>query len=91
MSNLHNDGTEQVMVEKFIKYELPKLLALREKVSDGGKLTDVEVEMMSDIVERARGFHKFVERWPDYKPVMAQIIDTYHEISSKALENESKP
>jgi hypothetical protein len=91
MSNPHNDGIEHVMVDRFIKYELPKLLGLKEKVDGGAKLADVEIQLMSNIVERARNFHRLVEVWPEYKPVIAQIIDTYNEISARALENESKP
>ncbi len=91
MLEIDQDGIEQVRVEGFIKYELPKLLKLREKVNGGAKLTEVELEMISGIVERARNFRQFVEEWPEYKPVVAQIIDTYHEIASKALENESRP
>ena len=91
MSNSHKDGTEQVRLERFTKYELPRLLELKEKVDGGAKLSDVEIEKLSDIFERARDFHEFVEGWPKYKPLVAQIIDLYHEISSKALENESRP
>jgi hypothetical protein len=90
MSNPHNEGVEQVMVERFIKYELPKLLDLKEKVNGGAALADVEIDMMSDIVERARNFHRFVDVWPEYKTVIAQIIDTYHEIATKAVENEPR-
>jgi hypothetical protein len=91
MSNPHKDGTEQVRVERFTKYELPRLLALKEKVDGGAKLSEVEIEKLSDIFERARDFYEFVEKWPKYKSLVAQIIGLYHEISTKALEIESRP
>jgi hypothetical protein len=90
MSNPHKDGTEQVRLERFTKYEMPRLLALKEKVDGGAKLSDVEIKMLSDIFERARDFYEFVEKWPKYKSLVAQIIELYNEISTKALANESK-
>jgi hypothetical protein len=90
MSNPKKDGTEQVRVERFTKYELPRLLDLKEKVDGGAKLSEVEMEQLSDIFERARDFYEFVEKWPKYKSLVAKIIDLYSDISTKALENESK-
>jgi hypothetical protein len=88
MEELGKPGTEQALVERFVKQELPKVLDLKTKVDGGAKLTDVELDLLSGIIEKAHNYEQFLHYWPKYKPVIAQILDTYNEITTKALENE---
>ncbi len=85
-----NPGTEQALVEKYVRQELPKVLDIKKKVDGGARLTDVELDMLSDIVERANNYQQFLSYWPQYEPVISQILSTYQEITEKALENEKK-
>ena len=40
------------------------------------------------VIEQEKSFGGFAEKYPEYKQMIAQLIDLYNEITEKALENE---
>jgi hypothetical protein len=83
-------GVSQVVIEQFVEDRLPALLEIKAQVDAGKALTDNELEVMTRIVEDSEGFNRFVYEFPEYKVLVAKLIDLYEEISDKALENEQR-
>lgn len=83
-------GVSQVVIEQFVEDRLPALLEIKAQVDAGKALTGNELEVMTRIVEESEGFNHFVYEFPEYKVLVAKLIDLYEEISDKALENEQR-
>jgi hypothetical protein len=91
MSNDSMDnGVIKVLLDRFNEQRLPLLLELKERVYRGEKLNVLDVKHLEDIAETARQISPALERHPEFKPLVAQVIGLYKEITSKALENEQK-
>lgn len=88
--NSKDAGVIQVLVERFEKHRLPKVLELKEKVDGGERLNDIEIEYLEQILEDAQDNKALVDRNPAWQKIVAQVVSLYNEITEKALENEKK-
>ena len=83
-------AVEQLLVEEFVKYRLPEIMKIKQSVDAGNPLTGAELYRMEYIIEKADSFREFIHYYPEYEEIVGKIISTYHEITTIALENESK-
>ena len=74
-------------MERFIKYRMRYLLKMESEVNNGVCLGDGEIELLSRIVERAQHFDHFVYEFPEYKELVAKVVNLISEITDKAVEN----
>lgn len=86
----HDDGVIIALVERFEKHRLPRALALKEKVDAGNKLDAMDLAFLDRVFETAPEVQRLVEKHPEYQGVVARVTHLYHEITAKALENETK-
>ena len=88
--NSSDAGVIAAIVERFEKFRLPSLLELKEKVDQGERLNDREIEYLEQVLSDADKNRALVERNPEWKDISARVISLYNEITGKALENEKK-
>ena len=89
MSDQADDtGTIQALLERLVKFRLPRALEIKQRVDGGERLTDPDIEFLKNALEDAHNGGKFVARNPEFQSLGAQIVQLYDEIVSKALENE---
>jgi hypothetical protein len=81
-------GVIQALVERFEKYRLPRVLALKEKVDSGGLLNEMDIQYLEEVIEDAQQHKSLVDRHPEWQKITARVTGLYSEISRKALENE---
>ena len=86
--NSSDAGVIAALVERFEKFRLPSLLELKEKVDQGDRLNDREIEFLEQIIKDAEENRALVERNPEWQDISARVIGLYNEITGKALENE---
>lgn len=81
-------GVIQVLIERFERYRLPRVLDLKEKVDSGELLNEMDLDYLEKILEDAQENKGLVERHPEWQKISAQVVSLYKQITEKALENE---
>jgi hypothetical protein len=90
MSEHTNDaGTIQVLLERLEKFRLPRALALKERVDGGATLCDVDIEFLKEVLAEARQVQSLVARHPEYQSLAGRVVNLYHAITRRALDNET--
>ncbi|BCT93917.1 hypothetical protein LYSHEL_29440 [Lysobacter helvus] len=90
MSDQTDDPTIQVLLERLVKFRLPRTLDIKKRVDAGERLTDSEIGFLSQALEDAQAAVKYVARSPEVHALGAQIAQLYEAIVHKALENEKR-
>lgn len=79
------DGVSQVVIERFVNQQLPEILNLEEKVSDGEALNSGEIELMERLLHQIEDFKGFMGPYPQYDDLVAKTSSLCETITSKAL------
>lgn len=91
MSDKTDDaGTMKVLMDRLVKFRLPRALAIKQHVDSGERLSDSELEFLKSALRDAEESKKYVVRNPEFHSLGAQIVQLYNEIVVKALENEKR-
>jgi len=89
MADFHDDaGTIQALLERLDKLRLPRMLALKERVDGGEKLTREDLDFLKLALEEGQQAKQLVAKHPEYQPLASRLVSLYAEITRKALENE---
>lgn len=84
-----DDGVIVVMMEQFERSWLPRALALKTKVDQGGKLDNAEITHLLTVLSDFQDIRKQVDARPDLQVMFAQAVSVYESISNRALQNET--
>jgi len=85
---IDDTGIIQVILERFEKQRLPRMIEIKQRLDDGNKLNEFELEYLSEAVHDARALLPFLERHPEYEPLLSRVFHYYKIISDEALDNE---
>ena len=88
MKSSNDEGVIAVLVERFTKQRLPRLLRLKEKVDGGEKLSETDIGFLQEVFEGSKDTMPMADRHPEYQDIIAKVIRLYHEITEQALKNE---
>lgn len=81
-------ATLTAVLKRFTRFRLPRALEIRERLNQGGTLTEMDMQFLDRVFEAAKDVMPIVERNPEYQPLAAQAVEIIHEITSLALEYE---
>jgi hypothetical protein len=91
MTDTSNDAALiQVLVDRLEKIRLPIALELKEKVDQGELLNDREIEYLEEVLGDVEQIKPLIDRHPEWQELAARMTGLYNDITTKALENESK-
>ena len=88
MKSSNDEGVIAVLVERFNKQRLPRVLKLKVKVDSGEKLDDHDITFLEEVFKDANKVALLADRHPEYHELMAKAIHLYREITEQALKNE---
>jgi hypothetical protein len=81
-------GIILALLERFETQTLPRALALKRKVDQGGVLDEFDIRFLETVFRENTSIRTLISRHPEYEPLAAKVIHLYHDITAKALENE---
>lgn len=82
-------GTSQVVIERFLKKQLPVLLKMKQEMDEGKTLTSGEMELLDRMLDRADRLNRFVHEHQEYRELAGKIISLIDDITDEALDNET--
>lgn len=90
MSDDHDDAVLQTLLDRLLRFRLPRLLSIRERVDQGEPLTDDDIVFLKASMADAQASQQYVVRNPEFHDLGASIVQLYSHIVTKATENEQK-
>jgi hypothetical protein len=81
----------QILMQRFEAEHLERILALRNSVAAGQRITDAEQALLEHVFQEALDSKPLVDRFPEYQPLYVRVIGIYREITGYALDNEQRP
>jgi len=91
MSNDTEDtGMIEALLQRLNDFRLPRLLELKERVDRGETMSEYDIEFLEGVLEDAHRAGPLSDRHKELQPLAVKMTALYHEITAKALENETK-
>jgi hypothetical protein len=82
-------GVIVAVLERMRTQRLPRALEIKEKVDAGEALSDYDLAFLKEVFADVNTYQYLWERHPDLNTIAGRVISLYHEITKRALENES--
>ena len=82
------EGIFEVLVERFEKQRLPRLLEIKDSLDRGGKLSTMDTIFLDEVIRDALHNKHIVDEIPECQALFSRVVHLYNTITDKALENE---
>jgi len=86
---LENEGVLSVVMERFEKRRLPRIMDIKEMVDNGGKLSKSDIMFLGKVFYDTKQYAHYASTHEEFKSLFCKVTSLYDEISKKALDNES--
>ena len=84
----HDTGIIIVLLQDFEQQRLPRIIAIEQRLDNGGNLSEFEIDYLSEALHDARKILPYLDRQQEYRPLLAKVMHYYKEITDTALSNE---
>lgn len=88
MNHAAEIGISKVLIERFQRDRLPRILKIKEHVDAGHALEDNQLGFLQRVLQDAHENASLVDSLPDCRELFAQVIHLCHDITERALQNE---
>jgi hypothetical protein len=84
------EGIITVVLQRMVHQRLPRALALKEHVDNGGLLSEQDILFLQQVFDDSQHInsHMDLKDHPELIEIVGKMATLYHDITSKALENE---
>lgn len=85
-----DEGLVAVLMQRLSDQRLPRALALKEKVDEGGLLDDIDISFLEEVFADTSKIKPLLDRHPEHQELVASMIGLYSDITARGLENEKQ-
>ena len=85
-----DQGMILVLLERFNKQRHPRAMEFKKKVDAGKVLDEYEEQYIEEVFQDIDKVKSLVERNPEYKKLLSEIMTMWNEIIRKNIENQKK-
>lgn len=85
-----DNGLVTVLMQRLSTQRLPRALALKEKVDQGGLLDELDISFLEQVLTDTNKIKSLADRHPEHQELVARIIGLYSDITARGLENEQQ-
>ncbi|MCB1830149.1 MAG: hypothetical protein H6964_15225 [Chromatiaceae bacterium] len=89
-TGLEQAGVLAVVMQRFEKQRLPRILDIKALVDRGETLSNLDIEFLEEVFEDTQDYQPFVDKHPEFQQLYARVAHLYNEIASEALDNEKQ-
>lgn len=92
MNEIEKGGEDALVVavlERMRTQRLPRALDIKAKVDSGVTLDDFDIDFLGQVFSEAGECRKVFDRHPELQEIGAQLTHIYHDITARALANET--
>lgn len=89
MTDQDDTGVIFTLLERMRKQRLPRVLDIKARVDAGGTLDSFDIEFLNEVFADANRLKPLWGRHPELNDIAGQLIRIYHEITERALANET--
>lgn len=89
MSHDADEATLQALLDRLLKFRLPRAIDLKQRVDAGAVLSDADIAFLKVALEDAHNGQQYVVRNPEFHKVGTQLVQLYEQIVARAMENEN--
>ncbi|HBE93266.1 MAG TPA: hypothetical protein DDW55_12380 [Gammaproteobacteria bacterium] len=82
------EGIILALVERFERFRLPRLMDIKGKVDQGGKLDETDIEYLEKVMDDAAQNKHLYDDYPEWQKFYTGTVSLYEQITEKALQNE---
>ena len=87
---LENKGVLSVVMERFEKHRLPRIMDIKDLVNNGDKLSQSDIKFLSEVFKDTKQYAHFVSTHHEFNNLFSRVTSLYDEIATKALSNENR-
>jgi len=87
---LENKGVLTVVLERFQKHRLPRIMRIKNLVDNGGTLNQSDINFLSKVFHDTQQYSYFVSTHQEYQTLFSDVTSLYDKITKNALNNEAK-
>ncbi len=84
----YDTGIILVVLQRFEKQRLPRIIEIKQRLDNGNTLNEFEIEYLSEALHDARSLLPYLDRHPEYEPLLSRVFHYYKIITDEALGNE---
>lgn len=88
--SLEQTGVLEVVMQRFEKQRLPRILDIKKMVDRGEVLCKLDIDFLEEVCRDTQQYKHFVDEHPEFQKLYASVAHLYDEIAKKALENENR-
>lgn len=90
LNPLENKGVLTVVLERFQKHHLPRIMQIKDLVDNGGTLNQSDIKFLSTVFHDTQQYAHFVSTHQEYQNLFSHVTSLYDKITRDALDNEGK-
>lgn len=83
-------GVVQALLDRLVKHCLPRLVDIKQRVDDGQKLSDTDIEFLRESLEDAKETSRHVMQHPELEALASRVGALHADIIRAGTENERR-